>query len=90
MENWYRFYKAQANEQFKFGDYEIKYVKKDVKYNFNPQGEKARTDLHKEQLKVFKGGQKVKVRKADKLAIIEAIKNGNVDKMNEILGSLKA
>ena len=53
MENWYRFYKAQANEQFKFGDYEIKYVKKDVKESFNPQGEKAPTDLHKEQLKVF-------------------------------------
>ncbi|MCL5016788.1 MAG: hypothetical protein M1441_01440 [Candidatus Parvarchaeota archaeon] len=90
MENWYRFYKAQANEQFKFGDYEIKYVKKEVKEDFNPKGDKVPSNVNKEQLKVFKAGQKVKVRKADKLALIEAIKAGNVDRMNEILLALKS
>ena len=90
MERWYKFFKGQANRQFKFGDYEIKYVKKEVKEDFQPREEKTPMNMEKEQIKVFKNGVKVKIRKAQKLALIEAIKNDNLDKMESVVSSLKS
>ena len=83
MESRYRFLKI--NKQVRFGDYDVKYVKKEEKETRDGE---APVDVNKESLKIMKGEAKVKVRKKDKLALIEAMKEDNLDRMNEILQNL--
>ena len=70
--------------------YEVKYVKKEEHEDFQPRNEKLPVNIDKEQLKITKNGEKIKVRKRDKLAIIEAIKQDNIDRVDEILKALKS
>ncbi|MCL5009453.1 MAG: hypothetical protein M1433_00500 [Candidatus Parvarchaeota archaeon] len=88
MENWYKHSEGKTVKELKFGEFEIKYVKKEKKEDFQPRGDKAPIDISKEQLKVLKNGVKIKVRKANKLAIIEALKNDELDKVDEIVKAL--
>ncbi len=84
MESSYRFLKV--NKELSFGDYHAKYVKKEQKER--KEGA-APVDINKESIKVMKGGVKVKLRKKEKLALIEDMKADNIDKMHDLLQSLK-
>ena len=83
MESKYRFLKI--NKQVKFGEYDVKYVKKEEKSAVEGQ---APVDVNKESLKIIKGDAKIRVRKKDKLALIEAIKEDNLERMDEVLQNL--
>jgi hypothetical protein len=85
MESHYRFLKV--NKEVGFGDYHVKYVKKEQK---EKKEGATPIEINKESIKVMKGGTKVKLRKKEKLALIEAIKEDNVDKMHELLQSVKS
>ena len=89
MEEWYTHQQGKAVKEVKFNGYEVKYVKKEEHEDFQPRNEKLPVNLDKEQLKITKNGEKIKVRKKDKLAIIEAIKQDSIDKVDEILKTLK-
>ncbi len=89
MESWYKFHKGQAKKHIKFGEYEVEYVRKELHEHTHPQGEKAPVDIDKERIKVLKNGVKMKIRKKDKLAIMEAIKMDNIDRIHEIVSSIK-
>ncbi len=89
MENWYKFHKAQAKKQVKFGEYEVEYVRKELHEHSQPQGEKAPVDVDKERIKVLKNGAKMKVKKKDKLAIIEAIKADDLDRIHSVVSAIK-
>ncbi|MCL4398406.1 MAG: hypothetical protein M1322_02420 [Candidatus Parvarchaeota archaeon] len=90
MEEWYKHHKGKAVKEIKFNGYEVKYVKKEEHEDFQPKNDKTPINIDKEQLKITKNGEKIKVRKKDKLAIIEALKQDNVDKVDEILKALKS
>ena len=90
MEEWYKHQQGKAVKEVKFNGYEVKYVKKDEHEDFQPRNEKLPGNIDQEQLKITKNGEKVKVRKKDKLAIIEAIKQDSIDKVDEILKTLKS
>ncbi len=85
MESHYRFLKV--NKEVKFGDFYVKYTKKEHKEH--KEGT-APVDINKESLKVLKGEAKVKLRKKEKLALIEAMKEDNVDKMHQLLQTVKS
>ena len=85
MESHYRFMKV--NKEVSFGDYHVKYVKKEHK---EKKEGAAPVDINKESIKALKGGVKVKLRKKEKLALIEAMKLDNVDKMHELLESVES
>ncbi len=85
MESHYRF--LIVNKEIDFGDYHVKYVKKEHKEK--KEGAEP-IDINKESLKVMKGGVKVKLRKKEKLALIEAMKEDNVNKMHELLQTVKS
>lgn len=84
MESHYRLLKV--NKELSFGDYHVKYVKKEHK----EKKEGAPTvDINKESVKVLKGGAKLKLKKKEKLALIEAMKDDNIDKMHDLLQAVK-
>jgi hypothetical protein len=85
MESHYRLLKV--NKEVSFGEYHVKYTKKEHKER--KEGAEP-VDINKESLKVMKGGVKVKLRKKEKLALIEAMKEDNVDKMHELLQTVKS
>jgi hypothetical protein len=90
MENWYKHSEGKAVKSLKFGEFEVKYVKKEKSEDFQPRNDKAPINISKEQLKVTKNGAKLKVRKAKKLAIIEALRNDELDRVDEIVKTLEA
>lgn len=85
MESHYRFLKV--NKELSFGSYHVKYVKKEHK---EVKEGAAPVDINKESIKVTKGDAKVKLRKKEKLALIEDMKADNIDKMYNLLESLKS
>ena len=89
MEEWYKHHKSKTVKQIKFGEYEVKYTKKEEYEDSNPKTEKPQININKEQLKITKNGEKIKIRRKDKLAMIDAIKNDNVDSVDEIIKRLK-
>ncbi len=80
MESHYRFLKV--NKEMRFGDYNVRYVKKEQKEK--KEGSPA-VDINKESIKVVKGESKLRLKKKEKLALIEAMKDDNVDKMHDLL-----
>lgn len=89
MENWYKHFEGKSVKYLKFGEFEVKYIKKEKKEDFQPREDKTPVDISKEQLKVTKNGAKMKIRKAKKLAIIEALKNDELDKVDELVETLE-
>ena len=57
--------------------------------DFQPRNEKLPKNVDKETVKITKAGQKIKIRKKDKLALITAIKDDAMDRADEILKRLK-
>ena len=91
MENWYKFLKGQVKRQVKIGEYEVLYSKKELKEDSFPKEEgKPTLEINKETVKVLRGGNKVKIRKAEKLRLIEAIKADNLENIEVALKELKA
>lgn len=90
MEEWYKHHKSKAVKEVKFNGYEVKYTRKEEHEDTQPRNEKLPINIDKEQLKITKDGEKIKVRKKDKLAIIDAIKQDNVDQVDQILKTLKS
>lgn len=84
MENWYKFFKVQSNRTIKLGEYEIVYKGKDLEES-SSSAEKPPISVHKETVKLLKNGEKVKLKKADKLKLIEALKHGNLDEISGLL-----
>ncbi|MCW1294167.1 MAG: hypothetical protein OH316_00280 [Candidatus Parvarchaeota archaeon] len=84
MENWYKFFKEQSNRTIKVGEYEIVYKGKNLEESWS-SAEKPPVSVHKESIKVLKNGEKVKLKKADKLKLIEALKRGNLDEVSGLL-----
>jgi hypothetical protein len=89
MEEWYAHRQSKSIKTVKFRDYEIMYIKKGYHENFEPKNGKMPVDLEREQVKVIKGGEKIKIRKKSKLAIIDAINQDNIDKLNDIVKTLE-
>jgi hypothetical protein len=88
MEEWYTHRQSKSVKTVKFRDYEIVYIKKGYYENFEPKNGKMPVDLEREQVKVIKSGEKIKIRKKSKLAIIDAINQDNIDKLNDIVKTL--
>lgn len=89
METWYRQYKSKAVKRIQFNDYDVLYTKKEENEDFQPRNEKLPKNVDKETVKITKAGQKIKIRKKDKLALITAIKDDDMDRADEILKRLK-
>ncbi|MCL5101445.1 MAG: hypothetical protein M1348_02440 [Candidatus Parvarchaeota archaeon] len=85
MESTYRF--LNIKKEVDFGSYHVKYTKKELKER--REGAQP-ADINKESIKVLKSGAKVKLRKKEKLALMEDVKADNIDKMHELLESLKS
>ena len=83
MEYKYRFMKV--NKEVSFGDYHVKYAKKEQKEQ--KEGTPP-IEINKESVKVMKGDAKLKLRKKEKLALIDAMKADNVDQMDLLLQSI--
>ena len=90
MEEWYKHHQSKAVKEIKFNGYEVKYTRKEEHEDFQPKNEKRPVNFDKEQLKITKNGEKVKIRKKNKLAIMDAIKQDNIDRVDEILKTLKS
>jgi hypothetical protein len=75
----------KVNKEVSFGDYHVKYAKKEQK---EQKDGVPPTEVNKESVKVMKGDTKLKLRKKEKLALIDAVKADNVDQMNSLLQSV--
>ena len=90
MESWYKHSEGKTVKSLKFGEFEVKYVKKEKSEDFQPRNDKTPINISKEQLKVTKNGLKLKVRKAKKLAIIDALRNDELDRVDGIVKTLES
>ncbi len=90
MENWYKRSEGKTVKSLKFGEFEIKYVRKEQSEDFQPRNERTPVNIRKEQLKITKNGVKLKIRKSNKLAVIDALKNDELDKVDEIIKALES
>jgi hypothetical protein len=84
MDTWYKYFKEQSTRNIKLGEYEIIYKGKNLEES-SSSAEKPPVSVHKETVKLLKNGEKVKLKKADKLKLIEALKRGNLDEVSGLL-----